>query len=173
MKRILLTGMSGAGKSTMIKMLTERGCQAIDMDLDGWSHWIDKNTGQPATPPADGSFAWDSLDWVWNEKRLSERLRTRDDDSLVVAGTTINQKKFYPFFDVIVLLSAPTAVILQRLARRPDNSYGQTPRSRERILGHIVTVEPRLRASADLEINTNRPPEEVLADILRLLKPSS
>jgi dephospho-CoA kinase len=37
MKCILLTGMSGTGKSTIIGELRARGYQAIDMDEPGWS----------------------------------------------------------------------------------------------------------------------------------------
>jgi shikimate kinase len=162
--------MSGTGKSTLVRMLNAPGCQAIDMDLDGWSHWVDLKTGRPATPPPAGDFAWDRLDWMWNAPRLSDLLQKNDTGHLVVAGTAINQKQFYPFFDLVVLLSAPTAVLLQRLAQRTDNPYGQTPRSRERILGHVKTVEPRLRAGADHELNTNRPVDAVLADIRQLLE---
>lgn len=44
MKRVLLTGMSGTGKSTVIRELAARGYKAIDADDDGWSHWIDMRT---------------------------------------------------------------------------------------------------------------------------------
>jgi dephospho-CoA kinase len=37
MSRILLTGMSGTGKSSVIGELRRRGFAAIDMDEPGWS----------------------------------------------------------------------------------------------------------------------------------------
>ena len=40
MKRVLLTGMSGIGKSTVIAALAARGYKAIDADADEWSHWV-------------------------------------------------------------------------------------------------------------------------------------
>src|SRR6266545_3456315 len=39
MKRVLLTGMSGPGKSTVIRHLAELGYKAIDTD-DGFSEWV-------------------------------------------------------------------------------------------------------------------------------------
>jgi dephospho-CoA kinase len=47
MNRVLVTGMSGAGKSTVIQELQRRGYKAIDTDWD--SEWEE----QPATP-SDG-----------------------------------------------------------------------------------------------------------------------
>ena len=40
MKRVLLTGMSGTGKSTLTSKLAARGYKAIDADADEWSEWV-------------------------------------------------------------------------------------------------------------------------------------
>lgn len=41
---VLLTGMSGAGKSTVLLALTDRGHQALDTDDPGWIEVVD---GEP------------------------------------------------------------------------------------------------------------------------------
>jgi dephospho-CoA kinase len=97
-------------------------------------------------------------------------LSVDDGDTLVVAGTAANQSKFYVHFDHIVLLSAPAAIILERLASRKNNSYGATPRTRARVLEHIETVEPMLRAGADHEIDTSCPLGQVIESVLRILQ---
>ncbi len=170
MKRILLTGMSGTGKSTVVRELVARGIKAIDTDYDGWSHWVNLRTGLPVPPPDTGEYAWDDLDWVWHEERISTLLSRDDGESLFVAGTAINQRKFYPYFNHIVLLSAPRSVILERLARRTNNAYGTTPRTRDRVLEHIETVEPALRARADVEIDTSQPLQDVVEELLRIAR---
>ncbi|WP_211231440.1 hypothetical protein [Paenibacillus harenae] len=38
--RILITGMSGTGKTTALEKLGERGHRVVDTDSGMWSHWI-------------------------------------------------------------------------------------------------------------------------------------
>jgi len=57
--RILITSMSGTGKSTVIMALIESGLEAHDLDTVGFSHWV----------PCDGNptGARPGFDWLWNE----------------------------------------------------------------------------------------------------------
>lgn len=87
-----------------------------------------------------------------------------------VAGRSPNQGKFYARFDQIILLSAPAEIIIARLATRTNNPYGATPRTLARVLEHLETVEPRLRAGAGHEIDTREPVEMVVARILQLVE---
>ena len=130
--------MSGTGKSTLIRALAARGHKAVDTDSDEWSEWaVDRG----ASPGGEAGGA----DWIWREDRLRRLLATADADALFVAGCKSNQGKFYPQFDHVVLLSAPTPELLERLATRTTNPYGKRPDELARILRHIETVEPLLR----------------------------
>jgi dephospho-CoA kinase len=169
MKRVLLTGMSGTGKSTVIRELSRRGYKAIDADDYGWSHWVNMHSGLPASPPAAGEYGWDELDWVWREERIQRLLSSEDAEVLFLAGTSPNQGKFHLQFDHIILLSAPAEVIVERLVSRTNNPYGSTPRTMARVLEHLKNVEPRLRKAADHEIDTRAPLEEVIERVLRIV----
>lgn len=153
MKRILITGMSGTGKSTVIGELAAHGYRAVDMDAPGWSEH-----------GPDG-------DWRWQEERVQELLSSVEhDEVLFVSGCAENQGKFYPQFDEIVLFSAPIAVIVERLTTRTNNPYGKHPGELAETLGYIETVEPLLRKGAGHEIDTSVPLNEVVAQVLRLLE---
>jgi len=151
-KRVLLTGMSGTGKSTLITALAARGFKAVDMDEPGWSEY-----------GPDG-------DWVWREDRMQDLLSTRDVDILFVSGCAENQVKFYPQFDHIILLSAPANVLVERLTTRTNNPYGRHPGDLAEVLGYLETVEPRLRRSAGHEIDASAPLDQVVATVLRLVE---
>jgi dephospho-CoA kinase len=149
-KRVLLTGMSGTGKSSVIRVLAARGFKAVDTD-DGWSE-----------PLPDGRQRW-------REDAVQELLATEDADVLFVAGCEENQARFHGQFDHIILLSAPLAVLAGRLAARTSNPYGKAPEELSRIAGDIQTVEPLLRRVADHEIQTTIPLNEVVTTILHLV----
>ena len=151
MKRVLVTGMSGTGKSTVVKRLVELGYKAVDSDAGGFTVDVDSETGRER---------------LWREERIQELLSADDADLLFIAGTSSNQVQFYPQFDHIVLLSAPADVLVQRLIGRTDNPYGKTTTELAEILHFLQTVEPKLRRHATLEIDTTATLEQVVAAIL-------
>jgi len=46
---------------------------------------------------------------------------------LFVAGCEENQVVFHRRFDVIILLSPPPQILIERLASRTSNTYGKSP----------------------------------------------
>lgn len=143
--------MSGTGKSTVIHELAARGYKAIDADY-GWS----------GCGP-DG-------DWVWQEDRVQHLLSTEDSAILFLCGCAPNQGKFYSQFDHIILLSAPAAVIVERLRTRTNNPYGKDSDKLALVLGYLQTVEPLLRSGAGHEIDTSAPLNHVVEDVLRIVR---
>ena len=164
MKRILVTGMSGTGKSTVIGALAACGYKAVDADCDEFSEWAEStgDAGALASPVEVGR------DWVWREARIQALLSTEDTDLLFLSGCAENMGKFLPQFDHVVLLSAPADVIVERLRTRTYNLYGKRPDEVARVLGLVETVEPLLRRASDYEIDTRACLDDVVATLLRL-----
>jgi dephospho-CoA kinase len=162
-KRVLITGMSGTGKSTVIKELAARGYKAVDADHNGLSELV----SIPASSDRSGLGA--EQDWIWREDRIADLLSTEDAELLFLSGTASNQVKFYGRFDHIVLLTAPSSVMTERLASRTNNPYGKDPAELARVLALKETVEPLLRRVANLEIDTSVPVDAVVEKILRVV----
>ncbi len=167
MKRMLLTGMSGTGKSAVIAELAARGYKAVDADNDAFSEWAEvaDDVGARGSPVAP------NRDWVWREDRIQALLSTEDAEVLFLSGCANNMGQFLPQFDHVVLLSAPAAVITQRLKMRTTNAYGEEPDEVARVLNLIETVEPLLRNVAGLEVDTRASLEEVVKTVLQLASP--
>ena len=151
MPKVLVTGMSGTGKSTALQILGQRGHRVVDTDTDEWSHWVRSLDGSP--------------DWIWREKAITTLLSGHEHGHLFVAGCKTNQGKFYRQFDHIALLSAPADVLLARIRARDNNPYGKRPEERTLILHYLAEVEPRLRATATIEIDASAPISQVVQQL--------
>jgi dephospho-CoA kinase len=147
--RVLVTGMSGTGKSTVLAELAQRGHRVVDTDNGGWSEEV---------PLPDGS----GLEQLWREDRMSALLAEEVVETLIVSGSASNQGKFYDRFDAVVLLSVPVDVLLERIASRDTNPFGKDPAERERILRDLEAVEPLMRATSTAEIDATRPLHKVV-----------
>ncbi|WP_082528036.1 AAA family ATPase [Devosia sp. Root105] len=168
MRRILLTGMSATGKSTITAAIAARGYKAVDLDSDAWSHWVDVvEDNAPGTPVGAGR------DWVWRDDRVGKLLAEEGASILVISGCSPNQGQFYPQLDAVVLLSAPEPVVAMRLAARTGNNYGKGAGETERVLELIREVEPILRDGATHEIDTSGTFDDVLDAVLRIVDPRS
>ena len=106
-RRILVTGMSGTGKSSALDELRLLGFRTVDTDERGWSEWSDAEDG-----------------YVWREDRMAELLASDIGPALYVSGTVSNQGRFYDRFDAVVLLSASAEVLVGRIESRTNNGSG-------------------------------------------------
>ena len=86
MSRVLVTEMSGTGKSAALAELGRRGYGVVETDEPGWSEYHEY--GDPTDELHRG-------EWLWVEERITELLAAADDDrSLFVEGCVRNQSKF-------------------------------------------------------------------------------
>jgi broad-specificity NMP kinase len=151
MRRILVTGMSGVGKSTALGALAKRGFQVVETDEAPWSEWSEVAGG-----------------YVWHEDLVSELLSRDDGAALFVSGTVSNQGRFYSQFDAVVLLSAPVEVLLRRIETRTSNQYGKSAEERALIRTQVAEVEPLLRATCTHELDATKPIGHVVARLAEI-----
>lgn len=152
MRRVLITGMSGAGKSSVIQALAMRGLKAIDTDWNPLWERIEAD------------------EWVWREDQIQQLLDEEDADVVFVSACVSNQGKFYDRFDRVILLSASDSVTVERLANRTNNTYGKRPDEIAEVLRYKATIEPLLRRAATAEVDTSIPLADVVAKVLEIAR---
>lgn len=141
--------MSGVGKTTALDGLARQGFTTVDTDDDGW---FDVVEGEP----------------LWREPMIADLLDKPRTTALFVASTVANQGVFYPRFDAVVLLSAPSDIAFERIAARTNNPFGKAESERRQIARDMIEVEPLLRQSASHEIVTVCPPDEVVNTLIAI-----
>lgn len=159
MPRVLVTGMSGTGKSSALVELGRLGHRVVDTDDRGWREYREDAAAAGGVRRGE---------WLWVENRIASLLGSDDGRTLFVSGCVRNQGRFYDRFDAVVLLSAPAGVVLDRVARRTTNGYGKTALERAMILDDLATVEPLLRRDCTHELDATRPLAEVVADLVAI-----
>lgn len=137
MPKILVTGMSGAGKSTTLLELQRRGHLIIDTDYDDWKERVSEH------------------EEIWCEDRMWDLLTNHTTGILFVAGCESNQGKFYAQFEAVILLTASLEILLKRIETRETNDFGKSPKERARVLADIQEIEPLLRKTSSHVIDTN------------------
>jgi dephospho-CoA kinase len=144
---VLITGMSGAGKSSLVLELRKRGYVAYDADDDGFSE-----------PRQHGR-------WGWRAEQVAELLARSQGQLLFFAGCSEEQAELP--FDYRVLLTAPETVLIERLRTRTNNPYGTDDQQLSQVLSDLAEIEPLIRESADLVLTTTEPIARVADDLLR------
>jgi hypothetical protein len=119
---VLVTGMSGTGKSTALAELGRRGHRILDTDDPGWIVPVEASHG---------------IEPMWDLDRVAALLDGHRAGWLFVSGCVANQGALYERFDAVVLLSAPLDVILDCVGHRanpfrsrPEDRAARRPRSR-------------------------------------------
>jgi broad-specificity NMP kinase len=138
--------MSGTGKSSVVAELQRQGYTAHDLD-DGFTY----------LDAADGR-------WHWDLPRVRALLHSTK-PPLFVAGCS-EEQALLPW-DVRILLTAPADVILRRIDSRSGDGFGRAAHEREQVLSDLADVEPLLRQSANVEVDTTRPLAEVVRAVLQ------
>ena len=89
---------------------------------------------------------------------------------LFISSITANQKKFYPQFDKIFLLTADNDTIIRNIEKRTDNQFGKHPLELQRILSRKQAFEDELESEGAIVIDSTEPIDQVVDNILEHTK---
>lgn len=152
MKRILLTGMSGCGKSTVLAALSSNDTLCVDLDISEWMS-VDSSTGER----------------LIRTESLLKWMETQQCKNLVIAVCESNQSALYPALDAVIVLTAPLDVMRRRILQR-YNPFGKSDEEWQKIISDKATIEPLLMKNCSFVCDTDRPLDAVLQDIRQFME---
>jgi adenylate kinase family enzyme len=169
---IYVTGISGAGKSTVREELARRGYPAFDTDEDEIAQWTHRVTGVVTPLLLEAHRTPEFLSQ--NEWRTEpERMRRLADDSagetVFLCGHVGNEDEVWAYFDEVLFLSIDRATMERRLTTRTAHTFGTKPHELELLLAwHSVIDDYYLRRGAII-VDASPATERVVDEILRAL----
>jgi AAA domain len=165
---VWVTGNSGVGKSTVCELLKNLGELAIDADWEGYSHWVDRTTGQPVTdPPYPVPAGWlDRFGWKVSRAQVAALAARTHGKTAFLCGSAENEADVYDLFQLVICLVADDETIRHRLVTRTTNAFGQHPEELAAALEANAGVESAYQRLGATIIDGTRPPADVADAIL-------
>ena len=169
MGAVLITGCSGAGKSTIAAVLARRGLASIDADDDPWlARFVDPAGAVVVEEPAAPDLVWLARhSWAWNPARLDELIRAAAPATLYVCGGADNELELADRFTHVFLLEIDEPTMLARLdARRDYHDWGRIGDTREYLRRRLPEIQARLRAFGAIPIDARQSLDQAVNAIL-------
>lgn len=170
MKRsILVTGVTGSGKSTTCKALLQVGYTAYDIEsLPGLFSWRDDKTGEPVSRYYDDVELAKSSSWICDKRRLKKIITNEKADLAFYCGAASNMEDIWPLFDVVVVLRVSDATTVERLSRRNPSQYGHTKEVREYVLSWKHEVEKEWLEKGAFSVSAEGAVDDVVRRIVEV-----
>lgn len=165
--KYFITGVPGTGKSTIGKLLENKGYKFIDSDHEpGLASWYEKETNKKvdSNPDADGEW-FSKHDWNWDRKKIEEILNKYSKQGVFICGITSNQQSSFDLFDKIFLLKTNT----EELRNRRKGRLGEGENDDEHDFYWHKGFEENLIKLGAISIDTNQEFNKIVEDIISSL----
>jgi dephospho-CoA kinase len=168
-KSILITGISGSGKSTICRELKRRGYKAYDIErIRPLFSMVHKESGKVVR-------AWDNrdfdlikqMDWICDKRKLARLIRTHKRGTVFYCGTASNIDELRSLFDRVLLLRCSPSVLRERLRTRTTNDFARDPRVQRWVLRSKNKWENHLRGDVAVVIDANQSLAKTTEDVLK------
>lgn len=173
MSLVYVTGLSGSGKSAVLRELGKQGYEAHGVDEGGYADWIDQETGAvvpfPHNDPSLDAHGWYKKHrWVLSQERIGNLKKRADDESktIFLLGTAEGEDKVWHFFDKVMTLLVDAATLRSRIESRQDNHFGKDPEEMAAILGWLESHERIYRGFGATIIDATKPLEQVVNEVV-------
>lgn len=177
MPLIYITGMSGSGKSSVLRKLETFGYETRGVDELGYADWVDRQTGEIIPFPEDENSVnihdwYTKHRWVLSVDRISQLKKQTDTDDklLFLGGMAEGEDTVWHYFTKVFLLTIDEKTIQERIANRTDNNFGKAPEEMTEILGALQPYETKCKKLGAITIDATQSLDKVIDEIISHLR---
>lgn len=170
---IYVTGLSGSGKSAVMRELKARGYETHGVDEEGYADWIDRKTGQTIAFPEDEASVdihdwYQDHDWVLSKARIEglHRKAEASKEPVFLAGVAGGDNLVWHLFQAVLVLAVDEHTMKKRITSRKDNQFGKHPDEMAELLKWLDGYEDRYRSCGATIIDATRSLSEVVDDVV-------
>lgn len=168
-KSILITGVSGSGKSEISRQLKALGYETYDMDsIEDLCVMVDKKMGLP-TPYDNGNDLEkiQKMYWLYKKDRLADFIANQKNDTAFYSGFPNNLQEILPLFTKVILLTASPSNIRKRLVARTDNGFGKSVEVQDHILRGKEKLERELLEKGAIAVSADESVPQMVEDVIK------
>jgi dephospho-CoA kinase len=163
--RVLITGRSGSGKSTICRELVARGQPAFDGDrISGLADWVDTATGQIVSMDYSRPIDRTRYEWRWSEPVIDAFLH--DHNPVFMCGSADNDLACFNKFDRVFVLDLPPELQRTRILGRTEHDYGRLPEMQQQIITEQQAFVSAAAGLGALMLDATQVPEAIVHTIL-------
>jgi shikimate kinase len=166
---ILVTGIPGAGKSSVLAELRSRGYEAYGADEDHWGRWEDGETHEVVATNTTAEMRtalWRSRhEWRASRSVIEELAKRASEASIFLCGYVTNEDEIWDLFSRHIYLDIDEATLRQRIASRTDNDFGKSDRELVEILERHADAANSYKKADVIVIDATQPIKVVVDEV--------
>lgn len=169
-KSILVTAVSGTGKSTVFKELITLGYTAYDIEEnDNLFTMFNKETGKVV-----GAHNNDDLEvikqnlWNCDRNKMQKLINNEKSQLAFYCGAGSNLDEIYDLFDKVIVLQVSDETTIKRLKNRKPGEFGNTIDTQKWILSWKHKSEKTCIEKGGIPINAEASPGEVAEKVINI-----
>lgn len=171
-KTILITGIAGTGKSSIISVLQHRGYTAYGIeDITGMCRMINRETGETISHEIGSNLVtFKNHDWICDIKAVQDLIQKNSHGLNFYSGTATNIDDLLQLFDQIFLLQADKKELSRRLIERVNNRFGKSKAEQDWLFEHQLVWDKALIQKGAIPIDATQDIKTVATSIIEMSK---